>query len=763
MTSASRIWSPGYWETAGEDGRHGPPPQQLESPHIQPTRCALWMKLRLFLRGQVPSSKSDLEPLIALDITVEEGWAIGRDAFHTFAVLMQASCKELSDTIHPPTFDATIVREPRPASSFSAEECRQFNLSLSDCQRQSWKLLKDWWNGEYQDATLSSAARTFIKEAPRLPIDYLKHQNSVYQEALFSLWDAEFNPAGWTTGSSRGQDGNRRMAFEHAMAQKAGILVLSELQATDATGLLQDCSRSLPACIDNCPWLSKEVSDNRNADCLPLYLWDTFERRTKKVEDLLKLDPHPITYTCISHTWGRRKKDPLSLVEVLGVDKWKIPENTLFDVKELPTILLEARLESRFVWFDLLCLPQDPNSPEYLSEVSRQATIFHHASSCIAWINTISSWHNLDAAVRWLCLHFMYAGSHGDIYDVESNLAAAAENARACNELIVNSSEFALWLSSTWTLQESCLCPDIIFCNKTWERLEVVKGTPIGLYQLLTLYSINREAYLVQPTEFRDWPLSAGQLAFVQTMVSGTDVQISRVGILGLGATRECEKRRADAIMSAMGVTDWYVDHLQRYGEAPPDRDLVLGSYPLAFVNEAVSKIGSEFFSSYGLDVLKLPAEDVRGSLLPFGPPGYHLLSGSGLHPDWYGDTVDHPSLKTWTINVDGSVSIPKATVLLDSEKDCNRPIKALVNIALQGGGTDILSCDLQECLQNGPPATSRLAVVLAKIRDTLTGIILQSVSLQDSERVCWVRIGNWETTDVQEFPLFERTNIRVL
>lgn len=625
MSVEGQTWQPGYWETAGDDGRHGSPPEPLESPRVDPSRCALWMKIRIFSKDHKLDSSGEAHSFNSKVLTVEEGWALGRDLFFALMTLMEEDY-----TYPPPTNSISISAEYLEwASSVSTDVCLRFRSSPSECQLCSWQMLRDWWDGTYQDPKLSRAVRTFIREAPNLDISSIQPKASLYQQALFALWNAEFNPSGWTTGTSRGRDVNRSMAFEHAMAQKGGYLLLCELRPEITVTLPHSPDRSLSKSYDNCPWLPPDPGHDRNPEQLPLYLWDKVEGRTRKVTELLQLG-FPVTYTCVSHTWGRRKKRPVILSRVKGVP-WEVPENTLFNVTDLPSILLQVKIATRFFWFDLVCLPQDTTTPEYLSEVSRQATIFHHASACVAWINTVSSWRNLQAALRWLCLNFLYAGSDADIYNVEALRDQAASHAQGSNELISSSSEFALWLSSTWTLQESCLCPDITLYNQAWEPLELVEGTTVSLHQMLTLYSLNREAYFELPTEFKNWPLPAGQLAFIQTMVSGMDVRISRVGMLGLGATRECERRRADAVMSAMGVTDWYVSHLAATGLPPPDKDLVLASYPLSFVMEAAAKIGAEFFESFNPEVYSLPEEEIHGTLLPFGRPGYHVLSGTGL------------------------------------------------------------------------------------------------------------------------------------
>ncbi|KAI0190576.1 hypothetical protein F4808DRAFT_465638 [Astrocystis sublimbata] len=606
---SSGDWQPGYWEEFRDDEYQWPPPQQLEHGRIDPTRCALWMKLCIFFQTQKAGVGIEaIDTVVLSQLSVQDGWAFGRDAFYLLAALTGESCRDMSDTniaqrdeTDPSDISRKYIGDLTWARSLSAEKLQNFQASLSEIQQRAWEMLREWWNGDYQDASLAAAVRVFIKEAPAHAIDSIKHRDSLYQAVLFSLFDAELNPSGWTTGTSRGQDRNRSLAFEHAVAQKAGILLLKELRPGFQT------------------------------------------------------------------------------------------------------------------------------------------------------------------------LHFLYAGSPTDIYGVRELLREASETASSSTEFILSSGEFSLWITSTWTLQESCLCPDILLLDRAWEPLMIAPGSYVSLHHLLTLYSVNREAYFEQPTRIDDWPLGPEQLHYVQVMVTGLDVAISRVGILTLGATRECERRRADAVMSAINVTDWYTEYLNRHGEPPPDKDLVLGSYPLAFVNEAAAKLGSNFFSTYKADVLTLEPEDVHGSLLPFGPPGWSPSSGLGLDYDWYGDTTDHPSLASWKIGVDGSVVLNEAAVLLSSASNqVGTPIRAVVNSVLEIGGTQVQEYDLYEYLSSSstPPGRTRLAVVTTKIRDVMSGIILQELSLSSSSPgsgACWAKIGEWETRFVREFPPTESLRIKVL
>lgn len=744
-------WQPGYWETANAAGEHGRSPEHVEHDRTISTRCSLWMKLVIHFQRLIPHNHEVHQQQNFRNMSVLDGWAYGREAWLSYMVLINEAYA------HPPDREPTWVR------AISEDEQHAFFQSLSDCQIRSWELLRDWWEGNYQDAELASNARAFIMSAPDATVESIQPQASLYQQVLFTLWDAEFNPAECRTGTSRGLDTNRRMAYEHALAQKAGLLLLRDLWPNTIANEQLQYNKELPKCFDVCPWLSKEDRNNMRQEHLPLYLWDARENRTVRVNELLR-NGIPITYTCVSHTWGRWKKKPLSCVQVPGVE-WEIPENTLFDVRDLPNILRQTKSESRFIWFDLVCLPQDIMSPEYHSEVARQATIFHHASSCLAWINSVTSWTNLRASLRWLCLYFLHAGCNSNHYE---DLLSKASHIQSPIELIAEvngEGEFEPWITSTWTLQESCLFPDIILCNKDWEPLEIATGSPVSLHQLFSIWSVCREGYFMKPIEYSKWPVPVNQLAYIQQMVCGQDVQISRLAILTLGTTRECERRRADAVMSAMGITGWYKEYLEEHKEPPPDEDLVLDAYPLSFVNEVVSIIGSEFFTNYDADAMRLEGHDIQGSLLPFGSPGVNLTSGSGLgvSQSFYDDTFDHPSLKTWSIQINGSVNIREASVMCFGEFPTTDPIQVLLNVCTTAGGTECFSSNLQDFLRSSPKGTKRLAVVLNKIRETINGNILQSVKQESGAIVGWINIGGWETTCMPDFPPTKQLDITVL
>jgi hypothetical protein len=76
----------------------------------------------------------------------------------------------------------------------------------------------------------------------------------------------------------------------------------------------------------------------------------------------------------------------------------KVPENRIFDAAKLPDILARCgeRPRVRYVWFDLLCIPQEDKDSQLnvlaKQEISRQGLILRNAAACVAWLSYIESW-----------------------------------------------------------------------------------------------------------------------------------------------------------------------------------------------------------------------------------------------------------------------------------------------------------------------------------------------------------------------------------
>lgn len=666
-------------------------------------------------------------------------------------------------------------------SSLSPATKGQFRASLSEAQLRAWEVLRDWWDGAYQDAALSAAARKFMCLYPADPdseSEEIESQLEVsdYHGTCWCLWRREFGAPQWDAvirsekGAYAPQSNMRQSAEQHALGQKAGFLVLHDMRPEGthpAEGGLFRYGKALANSCGASPWLPQIQRGrcSQDPDELPLYLWDREAGRTRKVSEVLQQNI-PAEYTCVSHTWGRWKKTPSSLARLQGV-AWAIPENTLFEITDLPGILALAPVKTRFLWFDLVCLPQDTTSPQYISEVGRQATIFYHASACLAWFNQVETWHNTQASLRWLALNYLHAGSTTDIYQA-APLLREIEKTVECGivELrdAANPHKAEPWLTSTWTLQESSLCPDIIFCNRRWQPLELVPGTTMSLYQLNTLFSADRFASGGH-ARFERFRTAEAQLRAVQVAVAGPTGKLCRCAILDLGARRACQGRRAEAVMSALGATDWYRAYQRGHGGggAPPDGDLLLGSYTLPFVREVAAKMGAEFFMSscttYDEGAIWPP--EYRGTFLPFGRPenDHGLLAHVGLEQF---ELEDHPAVGSWSVEADASVTIPEASVLMDSRRypgDLFSQLEGHPSAAGAGQGRGIASLAskfgpqgdprhsisrLWKLLHDDqPPDVVRLAVVLARGPRCTVVAGLQAVRQHEcgDPQTRWIRI----------------------
>jgi len=146
------------------------------------------------------------------------------------------------------------------------------------------------------------------------------------------------------------------------------------------------------------------------------------------------------------------------------------------------------------------------------------------------------------------------------------------------------------WLGSLWTLQEACIGPDMWLCNWNWEVLSLVDGQSLQLDGLIALANqASSPRYVDGPhgptsslTEYlirAEAPNIVRDVDFTLNVTSMISIlQFSLNDILWLGDRRYCQDRRAEGVMSIIGVTQWYRDAKAR------DDGLILGRYPLEFV-----------------------------------------------------------------------------------------------------------------------------------------------------------------------------------
>lgn len=247
-----------------------------------------------------------------------------------------------------------------------------------------------------------------------------------------------------------------------------------------------------PRCLSGvnanpCPWLPK-------SEGLPFYLWDRHSKQTIQVSSLIS---RPV-YTAISHTWGRWEKmerGRVKMTVVPGVGGWEVPENTIFDVKSLPTLLSKVPSSTRFVWFDLICIPQD-HSPKARDEIARQAEIFRNASHSIIWLNKLQSWEGLRSTIAWMSL--VYLNVDPDPFwkvprdnpslNQNGNFTGLFEPYNFSSDTLRKDMTICSWFDSLWTLQEVCLRPDMWLCNCDWELLTTgVERIPVAMNALIAL------------------------------------------------------------------------------------------------------------------------------------------------------------------------------------------------------------------------------------------------------------------------------------
>jgi hypothetical protein len=183
--------------------------------------------------------------------------------------------------------------------------------------------------------------------------------------------------------------------------------------------------RSVSAYVETCPWLepSEEKED------WPFYLWDAHRTSTTSICEV----EENAAYIVISHTWGRWLiKDSYAFIP--GVH-WLVPRNSLFPVETLPEILSRVPGSFRYIWFDLVCIPQD-DSLRKQKEIAKQAKIFASAEKAAIWFNTVNSWEGLQATVDWLSLEYLKRNNAGG-YEIASLLAKAAKEAARSTELVI--------------------------------------------------------------------------------------------------------------------------------------------------------------------------------------------------------------------------------------------------------------------------------------------------------------------------------------
>lgn len=208
---------------------------------------------------------------------------------------------------------------------------------------------------------------------------------------------------------------------------------------------------------DECPWPRRLL----HVPTLTSYPW----RRG----NIYGNQPEP-RYNAISYTWGRyvlpsNIQPEVTALPIKGTT-WESflprirPE--VFTVDELRATLAMATCPYpgydavEFVWLDIACIDQTPDSPENASEVGRQARIFRGASDIFVWLNS----HVSQDIIAWGHAVQEVVKNVPDLYRREDDMIRAWLG--SCTHLLTSFTSDP-WFSSLWTLQEGFLSPGAIF------------------------------------------------------------------------------------------------------------------------------------------------------------------------------------------------------------------------------------------------------------------------------------------------------------
>jgi len=745
------------------------------------------------------------------------------------------------------TVSVKCSRPPHPSRT-------EFSNALSGWQDLSMSLLMEWWNAHIQTTELTDAAiialvwatwpeklvesdlkspemsrlyRHAVQSAPYYPYDSLIGRSKYHRE-LFLLWQVEFLLCykevdnDYITTLQR----HRHDAAIVASCQRITWNALprfrnetAEIPEERPENFEKRCeftrkylAHEISRVTVPCPWLRLRQQQVTNADSkegLPRFLWDVKVGKTVSTQDM---EGRP-RYLVISHTWGRWKM-PEPWVTVAGVE-WQIPQNSLFDVRELPNILRRMDVTAKYIWMDLVCIPQDRSIPEYAeiyhAEISRQGTIFGTAAAGVIWLSDYEDWNGLRCAIYWLCLKYLektgppeHQALAAKLLPVFSKFAEAPTGlwmSYEWNGTASNPTQPMGWFSSLWTLQEACIMPQMVFLNRSGQPFRIGND----LASLDSLVALLEEVGVSLLKSDRRTSVATRLEAVVPSLARGpwelfvlsdqfelpSVLKMNPIALLGMSNQRDCRRSRAQAIMSAAGATRWFYGHVEQFSKPPDETALVLGRFPMAFLTELRGQLGASFFSAVSLSddlmdiALPTPGRErlgfaVIGSMLPFASkPG----RAKGTHV-WHEEHQDHPSVSTWTLEPDGSVGIQAVGIVASSiaQSPLDAATDKKLDATIMGPDSDSPCCtiapqvvDLQQWLRTFRPGIYLFAVSLCYGGPSGLdwGIILQRVAppyrrqvLDDPEIAglqVLVKIGIYILSQPIEMPDSQKVNWLVL
>lgn len=289
--------------------------------------------------------------------------------------------------------------------------------------------------------------------------------------------------------------------------------------------------------------------------------------------------------------------------------------------------------------------------------------------------------------------------------------------------------------------------------------------------------------------------------SYIKEISLGAKSMVSLLNLIGLvsvifgsissiifanAGTRTFTGSRIPAIMSAMGVTNWYITQHQdsQYQEAA----LVMDLYPLAFIRQVFAKYGAQFLDSNWTDSRRLrTSDDVSdllekpcGGLLPFASithtsEYYPTQDRFPYFPEVRFDILNHPAVQSsWRIDANGTVRITSAGICASTDihlSHSSRPetsIRSWVTWSREGGAlkfqtTDNLGSFLRKTMDNDGVVYAVTLYQDRGRRGYQRGVLLQGPRSMIRGQMHLVKIGFFTVIDHLEMPLSQDVDWVVL
>lgn len=683
---------------------------------------------------------------------------------------------------------------------------------LSAPQWTALQILEEWWfdDGEHRETVARD--RRVIEEYRKPDHSYPEHDR--YCASIVLLWRAEitiYHEAAdchaevllgkeWDIMCRHLRQSAASVAAEYRLAHRSlrflrkffeqpGFRTIKKFTQPEDIDLGRFWTKdSIPALVNACEWLQLPSGDDR---AYPYYLWDLEGQCTVEVSSFSTCPD----YAVISHTWGRWRIKSQS-VNIPGVP-WPIPCNTIFDVTDLPAILSKFPVPIRYLWFDLVCIPQRDASEALAAvaryELAKQASIFNSAKCAIVWLNHIDDWNGLRNTIHWVCLRY-FRNNPAVADQIADLLPRVAALSQQQTQLAIKSEPKTLdtvkpieegsptkkepegsadeglwepcgWLTSLWTLQELCLRPRMWLCCSDWSVFSIDRR-PIALDEILTLTS--GQVLSRKNEEDRRAPRGVTQL--YETLKDANlslPWRLSRMSILITGNRRYCSGRRAEAIMSAIGSTLWYREKNERpqrkEDEASPGQP-----YPMSFLLETRQAVGAAFFcTSEWFEEDETPANQISATLLPFTRLHSHCVS---MIPDNTQQPIeDHSSVANWVIEENGSVRIKQVGIIASwpQSQDASPAPRIEASIFAYNAKDNLEwgsgRLDLVSWLGTFRPDAEKHAICLLRQTGGVWGVFLERIpDLEPSQPSRFFKFGNFKipTSSVETFDIPPTTEV---